>query len=66
VSTFLGIVLAASRSMEEAVPEGAPEDAEHKTCPECKEMVLAAAKVCRYYGYRFDQPPDSETPVTAP
>jgi hypothetical protein len=27
-----------------------------KACPDCAEMVLAAARKCRYCGYRFDQP----------
>lgn len=27
-----------------------------KTCPDCAESVKAAARVCRYCGYRFDQP----------
>lgn len=28
---------------------------EHKRCPDCAELVLAAARKCRYCGYRFDQ-----------
>ena len=28
-----------------------------KACPDCKEMVFADAKLCRYCGYRFAQPP---------
>jgi hypothetical protein len=27
-----------------------------KACPDCAEMVLAAARKCRYCGYRFDRP----------
>jgi hypothetical protein len=27
-----------------------------KRCPECAETVLAAARVCRYCGYRFEPP----------
>jgi Uncharacterised protein family UPF0547 len=30
---------------------------ETKTCPDCAESVLAAARVCRYCGYRFGEPP---------
>lgn len=37
----------------------APAAPETKTCPDCAETVLAAARVCRYCHYRFDQPPDS-------
>jgi len=28
---------------------------EHKRCPDCAEQVLAAARKCRYCGYRFDR-----------
>lgn len=34
-----------------------PTEAEHelhKRCPDCAEQVLAAARKCRYCGYRFD------------
>jgi Uncharacterised protein family UPF0547 len=27
-----------------------------KVCPDCAETILAAARKCRYCGYRFDQP----------
>ena len=27
-----------------------------KACPDCAEMVLVAARKCRYCGYRFDRP----------
>lgn len=33
---------------------GAPET---KICPDCAEQVLAAARKCRFCGYRFDRPP---------
>jgi hypothetical protein len=28
---------------------------EYKRCPDCAEQVLAAARKCRYCGYRFDR-----------
>ena len=31
--------------------------AETKRCPDCAEQVLAAARKCRYCGYRFDGAP---------
>ena len=31
------------------------EDTESKQCPECAEQVRAAARVCRFCGYRFDE-----------
>ncbi len=40
-------------------PEVAPEPAESSTkaCPDCAETVLAAARVCKHCGYRFQQAP---------
>ena len=32
-------------------------DRETKVCPDCAEEVLAAARKCRFCGYRFDAPP---------
>jgi hypothetical protein len=31
-----------------------PSTPEYKQCPDCAESVLAAARKCRYCGYRFD------------
>jgi hypothetical protein len=31
-----------------------------KACPDCAEMVLEAARKCRYCGYRFDRQPTSQ------
>jgi hypothetical protein len=39
--------------MSDTVPEQA---AQMKVCPSCAEPVRAAARVCRYCGYNFDQP----------
>ncbi len=36
---------------------------EVKTCPDCAEEVLAAARVCRYCGYRFQAP--AASPATS-
>lgn len=35
-------------------PPGGAEPAGDKACPECAETVRAAARSCRFCGYRFD------------
>ena len=37
-----------------------------KTCPDCAEEVKEAARVCRFCGYRFDEPMGAPTPPDAP
>ncbi len=39
---------------EPSTVEGDRESEPTKRCPDCSETVLAAAKVCRHCGYRFD------------
>ena len=43
--------------MEEARPT--------KTCPDCAEQVLIAARKCRFCGYRFDVPAEPRSPSRA-
>ena len=50
-----GIV--AQAAMEEARPT--------KTCPDCAEQVLIAARKCRFCGYRFDTPTEPQSPSRA-
>jgi hypothetical protein len=33
-----------------------------KACPDCAELVLEAARKCRYCGYRFDRPASQAPP----
>jgi Uncharacterised protein family UPF0547 len=37
-------------------PAGTPDQRPMKPCPDCAELVLEAARKCRYCGYRFDRP----------
>ncbi len=37
---------------------------DEKVCPDCAERILAAARVCRYCGYRFDGPPEDVPSAT--
>ncbi len=39
------------------------DDPTHKQCPDCAELVLAAARKCRYCGYRFDKQRRSRGPL---
>ncbi len=45
---------------DDSPPPGAgsePAKSSTKTCPDCAETVLAAARVCKHCGYRFQQAP---------
>lgn len=42
---------------DRSAPTDQPEQQAMKACPDCAEMVLAAARKCRYCGYQFDEPP---------
>jgi Uncharacterised protein family UPF0547 len=47
----------------EPLPAAGADQPAMKACPDCAEMVLAAARKCRYCGYRFDgqsDPPAQE------
>ena len=41
----------------EPTPDPTPAEGAIKTCPDCAETVLAAARVCKHCGYRFDPEP---------
>lgn len=49
-------------STEHQPPAPAAGAASTKTCPDCAETVLAAAKVCRFCRYRFDESREPEPP----
>ena len=49
---------------EHQPPAPAAGTAATKTCPDCAETVLAAAKVCRFCRYRFDESSEPETPLS--
>jgi hypothetical protein len=38
-------------------PSATQDERAMKACPDCAELVLEAARKCRYCGYRFDRPP---------
>jgi Uncharacterised protein family UPF0547 len=46
----------AALSTADATPSSVPDE---KVCPECAETVKAAAQVCRFCGYRFEQAADA-------
>lgn len=41
-----------------------PDEQGYKRCPDCAELVRAAARKCRFCGYRFDRPPEPEEATT--
>jgi ribosomal protein L40E len=48
-----------------ADPSADASDQHTKVCPDCGEKIRAAARKCRFCGYRFDQPDGSGTGRTA-
>jgi hypothetical protein len=57
-------VAGGSRAVRTSGPNVSAEDRPTKQCPDCAEMVLEAARKCRYCGYRFDgvQPAPADEP----
>jgi len=41
-------------------PEPAADERAMKQCPDCAEMILEAARKCRYCGYRYDRPAQAQ------
>ena len=41
-------------------PAATQDERAMKACPDCAELVLEAARKCRYCGYRFDRPAPRE------
>ena len=54
--TVVGLAAAAFGCVLASVSARAWSAGAHKTCPECAESVRAAARMCRFCGYRFVSP----------
>ncbi len=49
----------------EAHPQVDAPTVDSKVCPDCAETIAAAAKVCKYCGYRYQVCPDCAEPIAA-
>jgi hypothetical protein len=65
---LLGWIVALVWSLSEIIPADKSENAPQKQCPECAEMVLDKAKICKHCRHDFGEPthPKTQEPPSTP